>query len=95
MLPCDTVVALTLMLAVGFAAAGALGEERVTGGTGKLVGVWAELPPQLLNRGMNTNARIVSQGNERAFPVGIFDGPVLKFLRGSSSGQSCNRLTMA
>jgi hypothetical protein len=78
-LPCFTVVALTVMLAVGLAGAGGggggVGAETVGGGvaTDKLSGAWAEPPPpQLVNASVNnTDAKMVKQNNEQnAFPVG-------------------------
>jgi len=72
-LPCFTVAALTLMLAVGLAGAGGVGAEMVVGGVamGKLAGAWVEPPPQLVNASVNTDAKMVKQNKEQnAFPLG-------------------------
>ena len=68
-LPCFTVVALTLMLAVGgLAGAGGVGAETV--GTGELSVAWVEPPPQPVSTSVNTGAKIVTPTKERnAFPL--------------------------
>jgi hypothetical protein len=73
-LPCFTVVALTLTLAVGLAGAGGVGAETGVGAaaTGKLSGAWVEPPPQPVNTSVNTDPKIANQRKEHnPFPLDI------------------------